>query len=98
MIYGILLVGLLFTILTKGVQVRLLKDMFKQIFSGKESEAGVSSFQALSMALSGRVGTGNIAGTATAIAFGTGCNFLDVGNSLHRICNRLCRINFSTNI
>ncbi|MFF3101405.1 alanine/glycine:cation symporter family protein [Viridibacillus arvi] len=70
MIYGILLVGLLFTILTKGVQVRLLKDMFKQIFSGKESEAGVSSFQALSMALSGRVGTGNIAGTATAIAFG----------------------------
>lgn len=70
MIYGILAVGLLFTILTKGVQVRFIKDMFGQIFNGKKSEAGVSSFQAMSMALSGRIGTGNIAGTATAIAFG----------------------------
>lgn len=70
MIYGILLVGLAFTILTKGVQVRFIKDMFNQIFRGKKSEAGVSSFQAMSIALSGRVGTGNIAGTATAIAFG----------------------------
>ncbi len=40
------------------------------MFQGKSSEAGVSSFQALSLALSGRVGTGNIAGVATAIAFG----------------------------
>lgn len=63
-------VGLLFTILTKFVQVRLFGDMVKQIFSGKASKAGVSSFQALSISLSGRVGTGNIAGTATAIAMG----------------------------
>ncbi|HEY4532257.1 MAG TPA: alanine/glycine:cation symporter family protein [Kurthia sp.] len=70
MIYGILLVGLVLTIVTKGVQFRFIKDMFGQIFSGKKSEAGVSSFQAMSMALSGRIGTGNIAGTATAIAFG----------------------------
>ncbi len=63
-------VGLLFTILTKFVQVRLFGDMIKQIFSGKASKAGVSSFQALSISLSGRVGTGNIAGTATAIAMG----------------------------
>jgi AGCS family alanine or glycine:cation symporter len=40
------------------------------MFKGKSSEAGVSSFQALSISLSGRVGTGNIAGVATAIAFG----------------------------
>lgn len=40
------------------------------MFKGKSSDAGVSSFQALSIALSGRVGTGNIAGTATAIAMG----------------------------
>jgi AGCS family alanine or glycine:cation symporter len=39
-------------------------------FKGKSSSAGISSFQALAIALSGRVGTGNIAGTATAIAFG----------------------------
>lgn len=70
MIYGILIVGLLFTILTKVVQVRLIKDMIVQMFTGEKSEAGVSSFQAMSIALSGRVGTGNIVGTASAIAFG----------------------------
>ncbi|WP_019414926.1 sodium:alanine symporter family protein [Paenisporosarcina sp. TG20] len=70
MIYGCLAVGLLFSILTRFLQVRLVKDMVQQIFKGKESDAGVSSFQALAIALSGRVGTGNIAGTATAIAFG----------------------------
>ncbi len=70
MIYGILVVGLLFSILTKFVQVRRIKDMFFLMFTGEKSEAGVSSFQAMSMALSGRVGTGNIVGTATAIAFG----------------------------
>jgi AGCS family alanine or glycine:cation symporter len=44
--------------------------MVRLIFDGKGSDAGVSSFQALSMTLAGRVGTGNIAGVATAITFG----------------------------
>lgn len=70
MIYGILVVGLFFSILTKFAQVRLVKDMVTLMFKGEKSEAGVSSFQALSIALSGRVGTGNIVGTASAIAFG----------------------------
>lgn len=70
MIYGILAVGLLFTILTRFVQIRRIKDMFVLMFTGEKSEAGVTSFQALTMALSGRVGTGNIIGTASAIAFG----------------------------
>ena len=70
MIYGCLAVGLLFSILTRFLQVRLVKDMVVQMFRGQKSDAGVSSFQALAIALSGRVGTGNIAGTATAIAFG----------------------------
>ncbi len=69
-IYTILGIGLIFSILTRFLQVRLIKDMVKLMFQGKSSEAGVSSFQALSIALSGRVGTGNIAGVATAIAFG----------------------------
>ena len=69
-IYGIMAVGLLFTVLTKFVQVRRIKDMFVLMFTGNKSEKGISSFQALSIALSGRVGTGNIAGTATAIAMG----------------------------
>lgn len=70
MLYLVLGVGLFFSIITRFLQVRLIKDMVVQMFKGKSSDAGVSSFQALSIALSGRVGTGNIAGTATAIAFG----------------------------
>ncbi len=69
-IYICLGVGLLFSILTRFLQVRHIKDMITLMFKGKSSAAGVSSFQALSLALSGRVGTGNIAGTATAIAMG----------------------------
>ncbi|TXC89270.1 alanine:cation symporter family protein [Metabacillus litoralis] len=69
-IYICLGVGLLFSILTRFLQVRHIKEMVKLMFEGKSSKAGVSSFQALAIALSGRVGTGNIAGTATAIAFG----------------------------
>ncbi|BDG37823.1 alanine/glycine:cation symporter family protein [Saccharococcus caldoxylosilyticus] len=62
--------GLFYSLLTRFLQVRHMKEMIKQMFQGKSSEAGISSFQALSLALSGRVGTGNIAGVATAIAFG----------------------------
>src|SRR5690606_10123572 len=39
-------------------------------FDGSSSEKGVSSFQAFTIAIAGRVGTGNIAGVATAIAMG----------------------------
>ncbi|MCO4849883.1 alanine/glycine:cation symporter family protein [Bacillus vallismortis] len=69
-IYMLLGVGLLFSIMTRFLQVRHLKEMIVLMCKGKSSKAGVSSFQALSIALSGRVGTGNIAGVATAIAFG----------------------------
>ena len=70
MIYGILIVGLVFSIMTRFVQIRKIKEMFVLMFKGEKSEAGISSFQALTVALSGRVGTGNIIGTASAIAFG----------------------------
>ncbi|SEN20439.1 alanine/glycine:cation symporter family protein [Lihuaxuella thermophila] len=70
LIYLCIGVGLLFSIMTRFLQVRHIKEMITLMIQGKSSEAGVSSFQALSLALSGRVGTGNIAGTATAIAFG----------------------------
>ena len=62
--------GLFFSILTRFVQVRLFKEMIRLLFSSKESDRGISSFQALSVSLSGRVGTGNIAGVAAAIGFG----------------------------
>ena len=63
--------GLLFSVLTRFVQVRKFKEMLKLLFSNdKEKKVGISSFQAFALAISGRVGTGNIAGVATAIALG----------------------------
>src|SRR5690554_5140672 len=62
--------GLYFSIRTRFMQLRSVPEMVRLLLSGKSSEAGVSSFQALAMSLSGRVGIGNIAGVATAIAFG----------------------------
>ena len=70
LIYLCLGAGLFFSIITRFVQVRQFREMLRLLFSGKESEAGISSFQALAVSLSGRVGTGNIAGVAAAIGFG----------------------------
>ena len=70
LIYLCLGTGLFFSIMTRFVQVRLFKEMIRLLFAGKESERGISSFQALAVSLSGRVGTGNIAGVAAAIGFG----------------------------
>src|SRR5690606_40345519 len=52
------------------MQVRGFREMIRLMLSGQSSQAGGSSFQALAMSLSGRVGIGNIAGVATAIAAG----------------------------
>jgi AGCS family alanine or glycine:cation symporter len=70
LIYLCLGAGLYFSIRTRFMQVRGFAEMFRLTTSGKTSAAGVSSFQALAMSLSGRIGVGNIAGIATAIAAG----------------------------
>ncbi len=62
--------GIYFSVATKLLQVRQLKEMIRLLFDGSSSEKGVSSFQAFTIAIAGRVGTGNIAGVATAIAMG----------------------------
>src|SRR5690606_13756863 len=62
--------GLYFSIRTRFMQVRGLRERWRLLFAGRRSAAGVSPLQALSRSLSGRVGVGNIAGVATAIAFG----------------------------
>lgn len=62
--------GLYFSIRTRFMQIRGFGEMIRLMFAGQKSDAGVSSFQALAMSLSGRVGIGNIAGVATAITFG----------------------------
>lgn len=63
-------IGLYFSIRTRFLQLRHVKEMWRLLFDGESTDSGVSSFQALAMSLAGRVGTGNIAGVATAIAFG----------------------------
>ena len=66
-----LLAALYFSLGTRFVQVRRLRSMTKLLFSNdKKQKTGITSFQAFSMALSGRVGTGNIVGVATAIGYG----------------------------
>jgi AGCS family alanine or glycine:cation symporter len=62
--------GLYFSIRSRFLQVRHMREMTRLMMEGKSSDQGVSSFQALAMTLAGRVGTGNIAGVATAITFG----------------------------
>ena len=83
----VMLIGcaIYFTIRTKGVQFRLLKDMFKvianrPIYINKVEKENLStederlkkigSFQAFAVSLSSRVGTGNLAGVASAIFVG----------------------------
>lgn len=70
LVYLCLAAGVYFSIRSRFVQVRQVPEMIRQMRQGETSPSGVSSFQALTMSLSGRVGTGNIAGVATAIAFG----------------------------
>lgn len=68
-----LFAGLYFSLRTRFVQVRRFGEMFKLLFGSvgaDKKKTGISSFQAFAMALSGRVGTGNIVGVATAIGFG----------------------------
>ncbi|PAB58742.1 alanine/glycine:cation symporter family protein [Anaeromicrobium sediminis] len=70
LIYLCLGVGLYFSFAMRFLQVRHIKEMVKLLMDGGDSEKGISSFQALAVSVSGRVGTGNIAGVATAIALG----------------------------
>lgn len=62
LVYLALGVGLYFTIITRAVQFRYFFEMMRLLRERKESADGISSFQAFCMALSGRVGVGNIAG------------------------------------
>ena len=62
--------GIYFSVVTRFLQVRYFREMLRLLFNGQSSDKGVSSFQAFSIAIAGRVGTGNIAGVATAIAMG----------------------------
>ncbi len=72
-VLALLGIGLFFTIYLKFPQIRYFRHAIR-IVSGKYDKKGdagdTSHFQALSTALSGTVGTGNIAGVALAIHLG----------------------------
>lgn len=68
--------GLWFTLRTRFVQIRKFGAGFRRLFGGfslrgeKAGKQGMSSFQAVTTAIAAQVGTGNIAGCATALHSG----------------------------
>lgn len=62
--------GIILTVGTKFIQVRLFAESFRVIMEKPKSENGISSFGALMVSTASRVGTGNIIGVATAICAG----------------------------
>lgn len=67
--------GVYYAFRTNFVQIRKFKKAFKQVFGNAfkktdTEEGGLSSFQALTTSIAAQIGTGNIAGVATAIAAG----------------------------
>ena len=69
-------VGIYFTIRLKFIQVRKFGQAVRMLFGdlslkGKRADKhGMSSFQSVATAIAAQVGTGNLAGAATAIAMG----------------------------
>ena len=72
LIAALLLVGLRFTIGSKGAQLRLFRHTLRVLsdIEWRGSDRVISSFQALVVSIAGRVGGGNIAGVAVAITLG----------------------------
>lgn len=69
----LIICALWFTFRSRGVQFRMFGEMFRLLGDSGKKEAGkkqVSSFQAFAVSVATRVGTGNLAGVATAIAVG----------------------------
>lgn len=62
-----------FTLKTRFVQFRMIREMVRLLGDSTGNNEGgkhISSFQAFAVSLASRVGTGNLAGVATAIAIG----------------------------
>lgn len=74
LIGALILCGMYFTVRTRFVQFTMIGDMFRQLVDSSSTHSGknrhISSFQAFAVSMATRVGTGNLAGVATAIAVG----------------------------
>ena len=63
--------GIFFTLSMKFMQIRLLKDMAGLLIkNNKDSERGISSFQAFCVSTATRVGAGNLVGVVAALSVG----------------------------
>ena len=76
LIFLLLGTGIFYTIKLNFVQIRKFKEGYLRVVKGATlngkaaGEDGMSSFQSLATAIAAQVGTGNLAGAATAIAAG----------------------------
>jgi AGCS family alanine or glycine:cation symporter len=71
LIYGLLAVGVYFTIRLRFQQILHFGEMFRVVTNAPQTDKeGISPFQALCTSLASRVGTGNIAGVAVALTLG----------------------------
>ncbi|SCZ20297.1 alanine or glycine:cation symporter, AGCS family [Afifella marina DSM 2698] len=71
LIYGLLAVGVFFTLRLGFIQFRHFPEFLRVVRSSRSSDkAGISPLQALTVSLASRVGTGNLAGVAVALTLG----------------------------
>ena len=100
LIVVLLAAAVYFTIITRGVQFRLFGEMIRLLLkSGKNDNDSrsretdghhtISSFQAFMVSIASRVGTGNLAGVATAIAVGGPALYSGCGSSHFLVRQRL---------
>jgi AGCS family alanine or glycine:cation symporter len=71
LIYGLLAVGVFFTLRLGFIQFRHFGELFRSVLHAPSTDKeGISPFQALTVSLASRVGTGNISGVAVALTLG----------------------------
>ncbi len=70
LVVALSITGLWFTFRTRFMQFRMVGEMIRTLFKPSDKHGQVSSFQAFTVSLATRVGTGNLAGVATAIVIG----------------------------
>ena len=89
--------GVYLTLILGFPQIRYFVFMFKEVFGNlgkkKEGEGTISSFAALSTALASTIGTGNIAGVATALHLGgPGALFWMLVSAVFGMTTKMCEV------
>ena len=96
--------GLYYTIRLRFIQVRKFGEGVRQVFghfsmNGEKHEKGeMTPFQSIATAIAAQVGTGNLAGAATALIGGGGRDLLDVDQCIPRNGDDLRRGSSGTDI